>query len=117
MKKAGYLIFCLAFSLAGCTYSDGQRAGTVSKFSHKGLVCKSWEGELVMGGVREQTGKDAAFNTTVPNVFMFSVTDKEIVSQVQAKLESGDRAVLHYKQKILPPFCWRRTAYVIDGVH
>lgn len=30
------------------SYSDGERAGFVQKLSHKGFVCKTWEGELAM---------------------------------------------------------------------
>src|SRR5262245_23040686 len=30
------------------TYSSGDRTGYVQKFSHKGWVCKTWEGELAM---------------------------------------------------------------------
>jgi hypothetical protein len=116
--KRKIAIGLIAFSvigLGGCTFSDGQRAGTISKFSHKGLICKSWEGEMVMGGMRNQDDRNG-FNSSVPNVFQFSVTDPQIVPQIEAKLLSGDRAVLHYNQKILPPFCWRRTEYVIKSV-
>lgn len=110
---AGMMILGLA--LSGCSYSDGSRAGVVSKFSHKGFVCKSWEGELVMGGMRNQLDQ-SNINTSVPNVFQFSVTDPKIVPLIQGKLDSGERAVLHYNQEILPPFCNRKTAYVIKDV-
>ena len=29
-------------------YSNGERAGVLQKFSRKGWVCKTWEGELAM---------------------------------------------------------------------
>lgn len=118
----------LGLSLGACTYSDGKRAGIITKFSHKGFICKSWEGELVMGGANTQNqfnqfsnnsihnSHDGSMNTVSPNVFQFSVTDKAVVDKVQAKLDSGERAVLHYNQEILPPFCWRRTEYVIKDV-
>lgn len=108
-------MMALAISLSGCSYSDGSRAGVVSKFSHKGFICKSWEGELVMGGMRNQLDQ-SNINSSVPNVFQFSVTDSKIVPHIQGKLDSGERAVLHYNQEILPPFCNRRTAYVIKDV-
>lgn len=108
-------IIASAFAIGGCTYSDGSRAGVITKFSHKGLFCKSWEGELVMGGFRAQ-GDAKGFNTSIPNVFQFSVTDPKIVPLVQAKLDTGERAVLHYNQVILLPFCWRRSAYIIKDV-
>ncbi|HVX88642.1 MAG TPA: hypothetical protein VG940_06930, partial [Gemmatimonadales bacterium] len=28
------------------SYSEGERAGTLQKFSRKGWICKTWEGEL-----------------------------------------------------------------------
>src|SRR5205823_6184393 len=30
------------------SYSDGDRIGYVQKFSHKGWICRTWEGELAM---------------------------------------------------------------------
>ena len=33
------------------TYSGGNRAGYVQKFSDKGWICKTWEGELSMVNV------------------------------------------------------------------
>ena len=44
-----YTAFTLSWS-----YSDGERAGTLQKFSRKGWLCKTYEGELalyVVGGV------------------------------------------------------------------
>ena len=29
-------------------YSSGERAGWVQKFSRKGWICKTWEGELAL---------------------------------------------------------------------
>ena len=33
------------------TYSAGDRAGYVQKLSHKGWVCKTWEGELAQANL------------------------------------------------------------------
>jgi len=30
------------------SYSDGERAGFLQKFSRKGWICKTWEGEMAM---------------------------------------------------------------------
>lgn len=30
------------------SYSEGERAGYVQKFSKKGWLCKTWEGEIAM---------------------------------------------------------------------
>ncbi len=44
-----YTLFMLWWS-----YSEGERAGVMQKFSKRGWICKTWEGELAMyvvGGV------------------------------------------------------------------
>ncbi len=33
------------------TYSDGNRTGLLQKFSHKGNMFKTYEGELVLSGI------------------------------------------------------------------
>ena len=62
------------------SYGSGERAGYVQKFSNRGYVCKTWEGELLM--------------TTVPGVipekFEFTVRDPAIAGQLMAA--AGKRA-------------------------
>ena len=105
----------LAFlPLTGCgdfVYSSGNRAGTVTKFSHKGFFCKTWEGELLMGGMKQtQEGNLQA------NVFQFSVVDPEIVKQVSVALENGQRVSLVYEQVLIPWVCDQETGYRITAV-
>ena len=55
-----YTMFMLWWS-----YSDGDRAGVLQKFSKRGWICKTWEGEIAMyvvGGV-------------APQIWAFSVRD------------------------------------------
>ena len=49
-------------------YSEGERAGYVQKFSRKGWVCKTWEGEIPM----------ANLPGTMPHIFNFSVRDDTV---------------------------------------
>ncbi|RXP64409.1 6-phosphogluconate dehydrogenase [Lutibacter sp. HS1-25] len=53
------------------TYSQGYRAGELVKFSHKGLIFKTWEGEISQGVSEGQ-------------IFVFSVEDheKELIQQL-----------------------------------
>ena len=97
---AGYLFIAFNYS-----YSDGSRAGYIQKFSHKGWICKTNEGELAM--------------TTVPGVapilWAFSVWDEKVASQVSQAM--GKRLVLHYKEyRYLPTTCFGETAYFVDRV-
>jgi hypothetical protein len=77
-------------------YSHGWRVGQITKFSVKGLLFKSGEGQMLMG--RESTpyiiGHDDEKITVNP--WYFSVSDKAV--QRQLKDVMGDYAVLEYKQ-------------------
>ena len=97
---ASYLLIAFNYS-----YSDGSRAGYIQKFSHKGWICKTNEGELAM--------------TTVPGVapilWAFSVLDENVASQLSQAM--GKRLVLHYKEyRYLPTTCFGETAYYVDRV-
>ena len=76
----GFLVF-IAVLFAGYTwvmltwsYSQGERAGYVQKFSHKGWICKTWEGELAM----------VTMPGTVAEKFAFSVRDAAVAGVRQA---------------------------------
>ena len=91
-------------------YSDGERAGTVYKLSHKGMIWKSYEGEMNLGGMAAD-----ANGTMVPNRFVFSVTDPEIVEQINQASTSGNRIMVHYHQYLVKPMKLE-TQYVVDKV-
>ena len=90
-------------SLTGCApdYSSGSRAGVVTKLSNKGLIWKSWEGELNMGGVKTVQSSGSTYATEA-NVFTFNVTP-EAVNKVKAALVSGDRVELVYQECAIAP--------------
>jgi hypothetical protein len=86
-------------------YSEGERAGYVQKFSRKGYVCKTWEGELAMTTVPG----------TAPTLWVFTVRDPAIVRQIQDAV--GKRVALHYTEHIgVPTACFGDTPYYVDGV-
>ena len=74
------------------TYSEGNRSGILQKFSKKGNVFKTYEGELIMSSIAS-TG-----NTTIASEkFFFSVKDENIAKTLFTM--EGKRVTLHYKQK------------------
>ena len=100
------------------TYSDGDRVGVVTKFSHKGMIFKSFEGELNMGGFKTVTVEDNAgtnVNSVVGNVFEFSVRDEGIGKQITEAMESGKRVKLHYDESMFKPYDLS-TGYVVNRV-
>jgi hypothetical protein len=94
------LVGCFALcggcaGLSAVKYSDGERVGTVTKFSNRGLLWKTWEGELLMGGVvRDSDGHAAA------NVWQFSVTDPAVVRELQEAQDAGEPVRLQYTQNM-----------------
>ena len=54
-------------------YSSGERAGYVQKFSLKGYVCKTWEGEIVL----------VSMPGTQAEKFMFTVKDDLTAKKVK----------------------------------
>ena len=87
------------------SYSDGERAGFVQKFSRKGWVCKTWEGELAM----------ASMPGTMPQIFNFTVRDKGVANLIESSM--GQRVSLHYEQHMgLPSSCFGETQYFVTEV-
>lgn len=102
------LIFYILFATV-YTYSDGNRAGRLIKFSHKGYVFKTYEGELNLGGINTTNG-----GVLINNMWQFSVADQSVADSL-ATLEGKD-VTLHYKEKIrsLP---WRgESKYIVDKI-
>jgi hypothetical protein len=96
---AAWTWFTLTFS-----YSDGERAGILQKFSRKGWLCKTYEGELalyVVGGV-------------APQIWNFSTRDPELARQLSANV--GRQMRVHYAEhRGVPTNCFAETPYYADS--
>lgn len=114
----GFVVAAVLFILLarGCyqNYSTGQRAGTITKFSERGLIWKSNEGQMILGGiVQKPHGKAGTIATA--NVWDFSVTNEDVRSSILKAQESGATVNLHYRQWMIGPV-WLDTSYVIESV-
>ncbi|HEY0682694.1 MAG TPA: hypothetical protein VGD45_10215 [Steroidobacter sp.] len=91
------------FSLSW-SYSEGERAGILQKFSRKGWICKTYEGELalyVVGGV-------------APQIWHFSTRDEELAKQLSASV--GRHIRLHYTEhRGIPTNCFAETPYFAES--
>ncbi len=86
-------------------YSSGERAGYVQKFSNKGWVCKTWEGELAM----------VSMPGTMSEKFLFTVRDDAIAQQINQSL--GKKVVLTYEQhRGIPTDCFGDTEYFVSSL-
>jgi hypothetical protein len=107
----GFVVAAVAV-LAGFTwltlhwsYSEGERAGFVQKFSRKGWVCKTWEGELAM----------VTLPGTMAEKFPFTVREEAVAANLNANI--GKRLTLHYQQrKWIPSSCFGDTEYFVTAV-
>jgi hypothetical protein len=86
-------------------YSDGERAGVLQKFSRRGWICKTQEGELaqyVVAGVS-------------PQIWQFSVRDPAVGAQLNKVV--GRKVQLHYTEHAgVPTSCFADTRYYVDRV-
>ena len=97
---AGYVWVALHLS-----YSTGERAGYVQKFSNKGWICKTWEGELTM----------MAVPGSIPEKFFFSVRDEKVAQSINNSI--GKKVALTYEQhRGIPTTCFGETEYFVTDI-
>jgi len=87
------------------SYSEGERAGVLQKFSRKGWIFKTWEGELAM--------------TTVPGVapvlWNFSVRDEKVAEALGQAI--GTHVAVHYEEhRGIPTSVFGETSYFVNSV-
>jgi len=91
------------------TYSEGYRAGLLQKFSSKGMMFKTYEGEMILSSVSSNSNVAIASEK-----FLFTMTNKALVRQFDTL--QGNMVIVHYRQKNgrLP---WQGdTPYLVDSV-
>lgn len=90
------------------TFSEGNRSGLLQKFSKKGNLFKTYEGELIMSSLASTS------NVTIASEkFYFSVKDEALANNM-FKLE-GKKLILHYVEK-RKHFPWNgETNYYVDS--
>jgi hypothetical protein len=85
------------------TFSEGIRSGELIKFSHKGYVFKTWEGELSQGLSGSQK-------------FAFSVMDNQPEVIEQMKQNQGKFVKIEYIERYGTFSWWGETNYYITKV-
>lgn len=101
------LVFAVVLWVCSWTYSEGTRSGNLIKVSTKGVVFKSFEGELNLGGVRMQEGLEG-------NIWSFTILNDDVAEAV--KEFEGKRVNVYYKEryKTMP---WKGdTNYIVTEI-
>lgn len=107
----GVVFLVIAFSIAGTfvpfavgDYSDGARQGLLNKFSKKGVICKTYEGYLLVGN-----GQNIQ-----PETWYFTVKDEKLAQEITSKV--GQNIQLQYSEKLYASGCWGETGKEVIGV-
>jgi len=101
------VIFGSVLWVCSWTYSEGTRSGNLIKVSHKGVLFKTFEGDLNLGGVRMIEGLEG-------NIWSFTILDDKLISRI--KDYEGKRVKVFYKEryKIMP---WQGdTNYIVVNI-
>lgn len=126
MRKVIYIsILIIVLAMVGYVYwyyynpySEGYREGVLQKFSRKGNMFKTYEGEMIQLGFGQRTG--GSLNA---QYFYFSATDLKLADSLENCM--GKSVKLHYVQyrRALP---WRgnnhvnddmpKGQYIVDGI-
>ncbi len=86
-------------------YSDGERAGYVQKFSRKGWVCKTWEGDLALVNLPGQPAE----------ISSFTVRDEVVAAKINTLM--GRRVTLSYEQHVgIPTSCFGESQYFVTDI-
>lgn len=91
------------------TYSSGNRYGLLQKFSHKGNLFKTYEGEMILSSVRSNTNTPLASEK-----FFFSVADNDVANKLMNL--QGQGVTVHYVEKKGTLFWRGESRYIVDSV-
>jgi hypothetical protein len=91
------------------TYSEGYRAGLLQKFSSKGMLFKTYEGEMILSSV--SSTRDV---TLASEKFLFTLTNKSLIRQFDTL--QGNMVIVHYRQKNGILFWRGDSEYLVDSV-
>lgn len=100
----------LYFLASSYTYSEGSRTGYLVKFSHKGLLFKTYEGELNLGGM------NAGTNSVMNNLWDFSVKSKDEAAIDSLKKYEGHTIKVYYTEPLRKFFWQGETGYFVNKV-
>lgn len=98
-----FILFSIIITFTACSdnYSQGERIGIITKFSNKGVMCKSWEGDLkvapnIAGGGMVGQYEDFLFSVDNDNSIPL-ITSTDSINEF---MREGIPVVVTYQQTI-----------------
>jgi hypothetical protein len=92
------------------SYSRGDRTGEIFKFSEKGTLCKTWEGQMVMNGYGHVDGQGTTGN------FEFTVMDKTLIPKIEQAMRTHENVDLTYREVKWKASCLQDSYYVVTDI-
>lgn len=113
LKWIAFLVFMtiliFAYFQYFYTYSEGYRAGLLQKFSHKGTIFKTYEGEMILSSI--SSTRDV---TLASEKFFFTLVNRDLIRSFDTL--QGQHVIVHYRQKNSPLFFRGDSEYLVDSV-
>lgn len=116
LKKTGIIILLIAIAvfvlLNVVNYSSGFRAGVPTKISKKGVIFKTYEGELNIGGLTNSP------EGAIPTTWSFTVKSSadSVITKIDNAILAGRRVKLMYHEKYVHFFWLGDTKYFVYDV-
>lgn len=94
------------------TYSDGVKSGNLLKVTTKGIIFKTKEADINLGGFRKDSD-----GGMVPNVESYTILDDSIYNQLEFKMNNNMPVTVSYREVFHMPFWIGTGDRIIIKVH
>lgn len=106
-------IVALVFTVKACSNYEsesGEKVGQVVKISKEGLFCKTWEGELIRGGMNNGSGSFGV------KPFHFTINNNDLLNKLKTALDSQHEIKIKYHKILFAPCDSGSSAYFLDNI-
>lgn len=101
--KTFVMMFVVALMLAGCGLNvdpgDGSKIGQIVKVKQEGIICKTWEAQLIRGGM---TGGSGAFGV---RPFDFTIRDPRLAATLIRHMNRQTEVIIEYRTQGVYAVC------------
>ena len=92
------------------TTENGEKIGSIVKVSKEGIVCKTWEAQLIRGGMNNGGG---SFGT---HPFDFTLSDKKLIDIAQQAMSDQKEIIVKYHKQAISPCASGSDGYFADSI-
>jgi hypothetical protein len=101
------VVFIVILWVCSWSYSEGTRSGNLIKVSKKGVIFKSYEGQLNLGGISMADGLEG-------NIWSFTMLEESLIDKV--KPFEGRKVKVYYKERYKTMPWLGDTNYIVTKI-